>query len=79
LSETTDQRLEAIFRSVFDLPERTNVPACSRETTPSWDSMAHITLIIAIEEEFGVTVDAADSLTITSFASAQNYLSALST
>jgi hypothetical protein len=36
--------------------------------------MGHVTLVIALQEEFGVDVDAADSLAITSFDSARQYL-----
>jgi len=31
--------------------------ATSRDNTPEWDSLKHITLVMALEEEFGVTFD----------------------
>jgi acyl carrier protein len=73
-----DQRLQAIFRSVFDLSETADVAACSQLNTATWDSMAHVTLVVAIEEEFGFAMDASDSMTITSYDAARRYLAAQS-
>jgi len=33
---------------------------------PEWDSLKHIQLIIAIEEEFDITIDFSDTLDMTS-------------
>ena len=47
-------RLEPVFRDVLDNPGL----RLSRETNASnlegWDSLAHVNLVIAIEQEFGV-------------------------
>lgn len=77
--DTTDLRLQAIFRSVFELPDGADVSACAQSNTATWDSMAHVTLVVAIEEEFGIAMDAADSLAITSYDTVRQYLSALRT
>ncbi|MBA3557890.1 MAG: acyl carrier protein [Gemmatimonadaceae bacterium] len=38
---------------------------------PNWDSLAHVSLVAAIESEFGITLDAADELRMTSFQATQ--------
>ena len=47
--ESTDQRLQAIFRGVFDLPAGADPAACAQGATATWDSMAHVSLVAAIE------------------------------
>lgn len=47
-------RLNVVFREVFD-----NENICVNENTTSndiedWDSLEHINLIVAVEEEFGI-------------------------
>ncbi len=39
-----------------------------------WDSMAHVMLVSAMESEFGIRIDIADSLRIDSFTAAQALL-----
>jgi acyl carrier protein len=68
---TADQRLEAIFRAVFDLSPTHDVRAVRQIAEPKWDSLAHATLVAAIESEFGVTIDIADALEMTSFDAAR--------
>lgn len=48
------ERLNKVFRDVFD-----NEEICVNETTTAndiddWDSLEHINLIVAIENEFGI-------------------------
>lgn len=75
--ESTDERLQAIFRGVFDLPDGVDPMACAQGNTPTWDSMAHVSLVTAIEGEFGIAIDAGDSLTLTSYDIARRYLAGL--
>jgi acyl carrier protein len=51
---TLHQRLEAVFRSVFnddDLVLRDEMTAAD---VPGWDSVEHINLMFSLEDEFGV-------------------------
>lgn len=49
-----DQRLQQIFREAFDNDKLALADSLSAETTPQWDSLAHVKLIVGCEEEFGV-------------------------
>jgi acyl carrier protein len=65
-AQTTDQ-LQDIFRAVFDLPASADVSGLRQMHTSAWDSLAHVALVTAIESEFGVSLDAADQLQMTSY------------
>ena len=73
----TDERLQAIFRGVFSLPGDADVSRCRQISMPEWDSLAHVSLVAAIESEFDLSVDTADSIGLTSYESARLYLEEL--
>jgi acyl carrier protein len=50
------------------------IPSSSQETVANWDSIAAITLVSVIEEEFGVEMDLDDIAELDSFGSIQEYL-----
>jgi acyl carrier protein len=53
----TTSRLIQCFRSVFpDLPE-TGIPTATQDGVLTWDSVASITLINVVEDEFAITMD----------------------
>lgn len=64
----TSNRLQEIFRVVFELPESADVRELSQSNAPRWESLDHVTLVAAIESEFGVTLDAGDQLRMHSYA-----------
>jgi acyl carrier protein len=66
-TETAD-RLQDIFRAVFEIPGDADVTNLRQMNTPKWDSLAHVSLVTAIESEFGLSLDAADQLRMTSYA-----------
>lgn len=44
-------RLKTIFEDVFERPDL-EIENLTRSNCPEWDSLAHVKLMIAIEEEF---------------------------
>ena len=54
------QKLTAIFRDIFDLPDLVLTPAMTAEDVEEWDSVNHITLVVATEQEFGIKFQAAE-------------------
>ena len=75
--ESTEQRLQAIFRAVLELPPGSDPVTAAHGQTATWDSMAHVSLVAAIEAEFGVTIDAGDSLSLTSYEETRQFLADL--
>lgn len=49
------EKLQEIFREELDKDNLLITEASSSQTVPGWDSLAHIQLISAIEDEFDIT------------------------
>lgn len=47
-------RVEKVFREVFEEPALTISASTKAADIPKWDSLTHINLIIALEEEFEI-------------------------
>ena len=54
------ERLTDVFRSVFNNESIELKDSMTADDVDGWDSIAHITLIFAIEEEFGLTFSTSD-------------------
>ena len=61
------ERLQAIFRLVFHLSPSADPTDVRQLTEPHWDSLAHVSLVAAIESEFEVQIDVAEALQMTSY------------
>lgn len=61
------ERLQDIFRAVFEMPQGVEASGVRQLNTPQWDSLAHVTLVTAIESEFGISLEATDQLRMTSY------------
>lgn len=46
--------LENIFAEVFTIPEATVTDSLALIDIPSWDSMAHMILIVRLEEDYHI-------------------------
>jgi len=65
--DNLETRLVRIFENVFpDLPAD-RIPNASQESVQNWDSVAAITLMNLIEEDFGIQMDFDDLGELTSF------------
>ena len=49
-----EDRIKNIISAVFEIPEEQIKDNSSPDTIESWDSLKHMNLIIALEEEFEV-------------------------
>lgn len=47
-------RVQKVFREVFEDPRLLVTERTTAADIPKWDSLTHITLIIALEEEFQI-------------------------
>lgn len=68
-------KLEEVFRSVFELPADEVVEHIRQINFPKWDSLGHVLLIAAIENEFGLNIEPSDSFLMTSFEALELFLS----
>jgi acyl carrier protein len=62
-----DAKLKAVMSAVLKVPADEIGEESSMDTIASWDSLQHMNLVLALEEEFGVSVPDEDAANITSY------------
>lgn len=64
-----ESKLTQIFQLVLELLEDEDVSNLRRINEARWDSLAHVTLITALESEFDINLNHEDSDRLTSYQS----------
>ncbi len=64
-----ENKLIEIFKIVLELDDDCDLKSLRRLNERRWDSLAHTSLIVAIESEFGIRLEISDMERMTSFAS----------
>jgi acyl carrier protein len=64
---TTDEKLRHVMATVLRVPAAEIDDDTSTDTVEAWSSLAHLDLILAVEEEFGVTIPDEEVGDLTSF------------
>lgn len=72
----TRGRLVRCFRAVFPSLAEEEIPYATASTVEGWDSVASVTLLATIEEEFGLEMDVQDLAELVSFEKLLSYLQA---
>lgn len=67
MTEPDDMVLGRLFVRVLGVPDGGDVTETSMDNHASWDSMAHINLILAIEQEFRISFTPEEASLATSF------------
>jgi acyl carrier protein len=52
-----EERLRAIMADVLNVDANSIYPETSRVNNGAWDSLSHINLVVALEQEFGISFD----------------------
>ena len=65
--DTTTQKLRKCFLTIFPQLDSSAVPMASVDTVGTWDSVAHVTLLSLIGEEFAIDIDFEEFAGATSF------------
>jgi acyl carrier protein len=60
-------RVAHCFLNVFPKLRPDQIPGASTASTPAWDSVAHVTLLSSISEEFGFEFELDDMEELTSY------------
>ncbi|MCX6906819.1 MAG: acyl carrier protein [Verrucomicrobia bacterium] len=60
---TTIEKLNGIFRTVFDNDEINIQPEMTANDVDGWDSLSHVNLILAVEQGFGIRFNQKELLT----------------
>ena len=64
---TVENRVRAVCAAVFHEPPESFTDAFSPDTCPAWDSLGHINLITALEEEFHLTLTLEQAMDMMNF------------
>jgi len=70
----SEYKLRAAFSEVLSVREDQIHDDTSYETTKSWDSIAHMALIAAIDSRFDLTLDTDDLIEMSSYGKAKEIL-----
>ena len=63
-----EDKIRPIMAEALRLPVERIGPDAAIGTVPNWDSTAHMCLMIALEDEFGIDLDESRMVEMTSFA-----------
>lgn len=70
------QRIERVFREIFEDDALQINDGTSADTLAEWDSFHQVRLVIGLQEEFGVTFSTDEALNLTSVAKMKQSLRA---
>lgn len=65
---TLHEKLETAFATGLGLPATTDFPSLEYRKIPEWDSVAHMQLVMEIENTFDIMLPTEDVLALSSFA-----------
>jgi acyl carrier protein len=69
-----ENRLVRCFSSVFPNLSAEQIRAASVESVPAWDSLAAVTLVAVLQEEFGLQISLMDLPDLVSFVAVEKYV-----
>lgn len=64
---TNEARLKQVVADVLEVDPETIGPNFSMDTVEQWDSLRHMTLVLAIEDALGITIPDEEAANITSW------------
>jgi acyl carrier protein len=67
VSDDVEGRVRSVLVDVFGLDPNDVGPETSTDTVEAWDSLQHLTVVLALEEEFGIHFDDEETVSVVSF------------
>ena len=74
MAKNVNERIKDIMAAVFNMPVKKISNASSRDNIKNWDSLKHLQLIMALEEEFNVTIDGEHAVEMLNYSLIQNII-----
>jgi acyl carrier protein len=74
LAQNSEQKLRDIFADVLGLPPSEINDDVTYDQTKGWDSIAHMSLVAALESGFDIMLDTDEVIDMSSFAKARSIL-----
>lgn len=69
-----EKRLKKVFATSLGIDESLVTDELKYNSIPEWDSVAHMSLVAAIEDEFDIMLDTDDIIDMSSFKKAKEIL-----
>lgn len=66
-ADEVDDRVRSVLAEVFGLDPREVGEGTSTDTVSGWDSLHHLTVVLSLEEEFGIQFDDQETLSLVNF------------
>jgi len=67
MRDDIEQKIKQIMADIFHLDPKQIDEETAMDNTEAWDSANHISLVLALEDEFSITFDVSEIETMTSF------------
>ena len=67
MRDDIEQKIKQIMADIFHLDPKQIDEETAMDNTEAWDSANHISLVLALEDEFSITFDVAEIETMTAF------------
>jgi acyl carrier protein len=67
-AETTETRLKKVFAEVLNITQADINDEIAFDKSKGWDSLAHMSLIAALDSEFDIMLDTDDVVDLSSYA-----------
>lgn len=64
---SNEAKLKAVMASILNTDASAIDAHSSVDTIPTWDSLNHLKLVLALEEEFGISLSGEESVEILSY------------
>ena len=74
MAKNVNERIKDTMAAVFNMPVKKISNASSRDNIKNWDSIKHLQLLMALEEEFNVTIDAEHAVEMLNYSLIQNII-----
>lgn len=65
--DQTDAKIQQIMADVFNISVDEITEESSQDTVEAWDSLKHLDLVVALEEEFDISIPVEEIGTMVSF------------
>ncbi len=67
MNSSNQKKLQEIFVIILELDNKVDFNSLAKAHSVNWDSLAHVSLVAAIESEFSLQLDASEIESINSF------------
>ena len=74
MAKNVNERIKDTMAAVFNMPVKKISNASSRDNIKNWDSIKHLQLIMALEEEFNVTIEGEHAAEMLNYSLIQNII-----